>query len=70
MLKTFVRPILENAAVVWYGCTSSDFDKSEINQRKYNYMQQVTGLPILVPNESLYFETGINHYSKEEKKPS
>ena len=29
MYKTFVRPILEYASVVWVGCINSDLDKLE-----------------------------------------
>ena len=54
MFKTFIRPILEYASVVWDGCTNSD----KLEKEQQYAARIVTGLPILTSKASLYFEIG------------
>lgn len=53
---SFIRPTLEYASIVWDGCSVHDADKLEKVQ--LCAARIVTGLPIFVPREALYLETG------------
>ena len=48
MFKTFVRPILEYASVVWDGCTNSD----KLEKEQLYAARIVTGLHILASKAS------------------
>ena len=63
---TFVRLLLENASVLWDGCSISDTYK--LQKVQLYAAKIVTGLPILASNGSLYFETGCERLCKRRKK--
>ena len=57
---TYILPLLEYACELWDGCCSRDADKLE--QLQFEAARIITGLPKFASKESVYFETGWDHF--------